>query len=122
MNKIIRLIVLLLFVSTLTFSQQTGYVFTLKKEMACTPVKSQGSTNTCWCFSGISMLESELLRMGKKPVDLSVMYIVRHTYEKKADMYARMHGNCNFAGGGEYGDVLNGLREVGLVPDVVYPG
>jgi len=60
--------------------------------------------------------------MGKKPMDLSEMFIVRHTYEKKAQMYARMHGSSSFAGGGEYGDVLNGIREVGLVPDAAYPG
>ncbi len=122
MNRIFRLIVLLLFVSTLANSQEAGYVFTIKKELACTPVKNQSSTSTCWCFSGISMFESELLRMGKKAYDLSEMYIVRHTYEKKADMYARMHGKSNFAGGGEYGDVLTGSKEIGLVPDVNYPG
>jgi bleomycin hydrolase len=33
-----------------------------------------------------------------------------------------MHGSSTFAGGGEYGDLLNGCREVGLVPDIVYPG
>ena len=122
MNKIFRLVILLLLVSTLANSQETGYIFTMKKDLACTPVKNQSSTSTCWCFSGISLFESELLRMGKKPYDLSEMYIVRHTYEKKADMYARMHGNSTFAGGGEYGDLLNGSREVGLVPDIDYTG
>ena len=122
MNKIFRLVILLLLVSTLANSQETGYNFTMKKDLACTPVKNQSSTSTCWCFSGISLFESELLRMGKKPYDLSEMYIVRHTYEKKADMYARMHGNSTFAGGGEYGDLLNGSREAGLVPDIDYTG
>jgi bleomycin hydrolase len=122
MNRYFKLIVLLLLVSTLANSQETGYVFTMKRELACTPVKNQSSTNTCWCFSGISMFESELLRMGKKAYDLSEMYIVRHTYEKKAEMYSRMHTNSNFAGGGEYGDLLNGSREVGLVSDAAYPG
>jgi bleomycin hydrolase len=122
MNKFLKLTILLLLASTSAFSQETGYVFTMKKELAYTPVKNQNATNTCWCFSGISMLESELLRMGKKPVDLSEMFIVRHTYEKKAQMYARMHGSSTFAGGGEYGDLLNGCREAGLVPDAAYPG
>lgn len=114
--------ILLLLVSTLANGQETGYVFTMKKDLPCTPVKNQNATSTCWCFSGISMLESELLRIGKQPNDLSEMYIVRHTYEKKAEMYARMHGSSTFAGGGEYGDILNGWREVGLVPDAAYPG
>lgn len=122
MTKFLRLLILCILASTLAFSQETGYIFTMKKELACTPVKNQSATSTCWCFSGISMLESELLRMGKKPYDLSEMFIVRHTYEKKALMYARMHGSSTFAGGGEYGDLLYGCREAGLVPENVYPG
>jgi bleomycin hydrolase len=122
MNKFIKLSLLFLFAGTLAFGQETGYTFTMKKELACTPVKNQSSTSTCWCFSGISMLESELLRVGKKPYDLSEMFIVRHTYEKKAQMYVRMHGSSSFSGGGEYGDLLSGIREVGLVPDAAYTG
>ena len=122
MSKCIKLSLLFLLSGTLVFGQETGYTFTMKKELACTPVKNQNSTSTCWCFSGISMLESELLRVGKQPYDLSEMFIVRHIYEKKAQMYARMHGSSSFSGGGEYGDLLNGIREVGLVPDAVYSG
>jgi bleomycin hydrolase len=122
MSRIPKLSIILLLVSLSAFGQETGYTFTIKKEMACTPVKDQNATSTCWCFSGISMFESELLRMGKKQYDLSEMYIVHHTYEKKAQMYTRMHGSANFAGGGEYGDLIEGSREVGLVPDAVYPG
>ncbi len=122
MNKIFRLIILLLLVSTLANSQDSGYIFTMKKEIACSPVKNQSSSSTCWCFSGIAVFESELLRMGKEPYDLSEMYIVRHTYEKKAEMYTRMHGSSNFSGGGEYGDLIEGSREVGLLPDAAYPG
>jgi bleomycin hydrolase len=114
-------VILLLFI-TLSANGQDTFNFTMKKDLACTPVKNQSASSTCWCFSGISMLESELLRIGKKPLDLSEMYIVRHTYENKAKMYARMHGNSTFAGGGEYGDLLNGWKEVGLIPDGAYPG
>ncbi len=122
MKKIFQLIILFVLTGTIAFGQETGFAFTMKKELACTPVKNQSSTSTCWCFSGLSMFESELIRTGKKQYDLSEMYIVRHTYEKKAEMYARMHGSSNFAGGGEYGDVITGISEVGLVPDAAYPG
>lgn len=122
MNKFFRLVISLMLAGTMAYSQGTGYVFTMKKEMPCTSVKNQNVTSTCWCFSGISVFESELMRMGKGTYDLSEMYIVRHTYEKKADMYARMHSHSKFAGGGEYGDLLTGCKEIGLVPDVVYPG
>jgi len=120
-----KLSILLLFFVLCTYaaqSQEAGYIFTMKKDLACTPVKNQNQTNTCWCFSGLSFFESELMRMGKKPYDLSEMFIVRLTYEKKADKYARMHGNCSFAGGGEYHDVINMTREYGLVPEEAYPG
>lgn len=122
MKRIITLFVILSLSAAIASAQGTGYVFTPKKDLACTPVKNQASTNTCWCFSGISLFESELLRMGKPVTDLSEMLIVRHTYEKKADMYARMHGNSTFAGGGEYGDLLTGTAEIGLVPESAYPG
>jgi len=122
MKRVFKLAIILLLVTVSVFGQETGYTFTMKKELACTPVKNQSATSTCWCFSGISMFESELLRMGKEQYDLSEMYIVRHTYEKKAQMYTRMHGSSNFAGGGEYGDLIEGCREVGLAPEAAYPG
>ncbi len=122
MKNIFKIVLTLLLFSTVAFSQETGYTFTMKKEIACTSVKNQNATSTCWCFSGISFLESELIHMGKKTIDLSVMHIVRHTYEKKGEEYARMHGSCSFAGGGEYWDLINGIREAGLVPDEAYPG
>jgi bleomycin hydrolase len=121
MKKILNIVILLL-VCTIAFGQETGFTFTMKKELACTPVKNQAGSSTCWCFSGISMFESELLRMGKGTFDLSEMYIVRHTYEKKAQMYTRMHGSSSFSGGGEYGDLITGSLEAGLVPDAAYPG
>jgi bleomycin hydrolase len=122
MKRISILLLLSSLFCTLAAGQEQGYIFTIKKEMACTPVKNQSSTSTCWCFSGLSMMESELLRMGKKQYDLSEMYIVRHVYGEKAEMYARMHGSSTFSGGSEYGDVINGMKEAGLVPDAVYPG
>jgi bleomycin hydrolase len=122
MKKYLSLVMFLVLTTSIAFSQETGFIFTMKKDIPCTPVKNQNATNTCWCFSGISVFESELIRMGKKPIDLSEMYIVRHTYGKKADMYARMHGSSTLAGGGEYGDLLSGSREIGLVPDAAYPG
>ena len=103
-------------------SQESGYTFTIKKELGHTPVKNQNETSTCWSFSGVSFFESELIRMGKKPLDLSEMYIVRETYKKKANEYARRRGGCSLSGGGEYSDLLSISREDGLIPDAIYPG
>ena len=46
-------------------------VFTTVNQVKTTSVKSQGSTGTCWCFATTSMLESELIRLGKGEIGLS---------------------------------------------------
>lgn len=99
-----------------------GYKFTPIKEIEVTSVKNQSSSGTCWSFSTIAMLESELIRMGKPAVDLSPMYIVRMTYPEKAKRYVRFQGSINFSGGGASEDVLNVIRNFGIVPMEVYTG
>ncbi|MBI9037558.1 MAG: aminopeptidase, partial [Bacteroidales bacterium] len=82
-----------------------GYVFTTIKEIPSTPVKNQYRSGTCWSFSGLGLIESDLLREGKETVDLSEMFVVRNCYSDKAKKYVRFHGNLNFAGGGGFSDV-----------------
>jgi bleomycin hydrolase len=102
--------------------KKDAYEFTIVKEVARTPIKDQAGTSTCWCFATLSFLESELLRMGKEELDLSEMFIVRHTYPEKAKRFVRLHGETNFPHGGACHDVLEMMRLYGLVPDEVYPG
>lgn len=99
-----------------------GYKFTVVKENPITSIKNQGSSGTCWSFSGVGFLESELLRMGKGEHDLSEMYIVRRNYEDKAQKYVRVDGNLNFAQGGSFADVMETLDEYGVVPNEVMNG
>ena len=113
---------LLLLLSTGGLMAQGAYQFQVIKENRITAVKNQSSTGTCWSFSGVSFLESELLRMGKGEFDLSEMYIVRRNYEDKALKHARLHGHLNFAPGGSFADVIETLDAYGVVPDEVYPG
>jgi len=108
-----------------TSAQETdssGYRFTMVKSLAATPVKNQFRTSTCWSFSAISLLESELLRMGKEEFDLSEMFIVRNVYERKARKYVRLHGSATMAGGGAFNDVPAILGDLGMVPEEAYPG
>lgn len=99
-----------------------GYKFTTVKDIPATKVKNQYRSGTCWSFSGIGMLEAELLRMGKGEISLSDMYIVRCAYASKAERYVRFHGKVNFGGGGAFHDVLNVIREQGITPESVYTG
>ena len=96
--------------------------FTDVTVLSHTPVRDQASTSTCWCFSAISFLESELQRMGKPAYDLSEMWIVHHVYHDKAETYVRMHGNNNFGPGGLGHDVFAAIAEHGIVREQDYPG
>lgn len=100
----------------------SGYKFTLIKELPHTSVKDQYRTSTCWSFAGASFIESEILRLGKPEVDLSEMFLVNHCYRDKADRYIRMQGNTNFGEGGLLHDILYVMKNYGLVPESEYPG
>jgi len=98
------------------------YVFKVETEVKRTPVKNQYRTGTCWCFSTVSYLESECLRLGKEELDLSEMFVVRHTYPQKALNYIRLHGKANHSQGGQSHDVIDQIRRYGIVPEEAYPG
>lgn len=98
------------------------YTFTIDVEYPRTAIKSQGSSSTCWSYSTTSFLESELQRIGKPEIELSVMYTVRNTYIDKADQFIRWNGKCEFGPGGADHDVTNSIRKYGIVPWSVYPG
>ena len=99
-----------------------GYEFTVVKENPITSIKNQSNSGTCWSFSGVGFLESELIRTGKGEHDLSEMYIVRRNYADKADKYVRVGGNLNYAQGGSFADVVETLDEYGVIPDADYTG
>ncbi|WP_340114350.1 aminopeptidase C [Maribellus mangrovi] len=99
-----------------------GYVFEEDIDLPSTSVKDQYRSGTCWSFSALSFLESEMLRLGKPKVDLSEMFVVWHTYSEKAKKHVRVHGNLNFSAGGAFHDVTNMIKQFGIVPESVYDG
>ena len=106
---------------------QPEYKFTVVKENPITVVKNQNSSGTCWCFSTISFLESEIIRMKgiKDPAqypDLSEMFVVSWSYKDRADKYVRLNGNLTFGAGSEADDVLDVVRDYGIVPQEAMPG
>ncbi len=104
-----------------TISEE-GYVFTPVIELKSTPVKDQATTGTCWSFATTSLIESELLRMGKGEYDLSEMFIVRNNYiDKLKDNYLRQ-GKGNLGEGSLSHDWMIEFAENGIVPDENYNG
>ena len=129
MPKKYSLLLLLLGARALLWAQEevrhlpgSDRAFSIEVDLAATPIKNQGSSGTCWSFSTLSFLESELLRQGQGEHDLSEMYIVREIYQDKAQHYVRMHGHARFSPGGTFHDVNNVLRDHGLVPQAAYRG
>jgi bleomycin hydrolase len=126
-SKLNSFLILTLFSCAFLFSQTTNvegsnYQFTKVYNYDPSPVLSQGKTSTCWSFSCLSFLESELKRMGKPFVNLSEMYIVRKAYELKAEKYIRMDGKINFGEGGAFHDIPLVIKNFGIVPFDIYNG
>ena len=94
-----------------------GFIFTTVKENPITSIKNQNRAGTCWCYSTMSFLEAELLRMGKGEYDFSEMYTVYNTYMDRAEAAIRMHGDVSFSQGGSFYDVLYGMKKYGLIPE-----
>ena len=97
--------------------QPEGIQFTVVKENPITSVKNQNRAGTCWCYSSLAFIESELLRMGKGEYDFSEMFIVHNTYLDRAEKAVRTHGDVSFAQGGSFYDVIYGMEAFGLVPE-----
>ncbi len=107
--------------------KQVWYKFTDDIRLPATPVRNQAWSGTCWAWSTLSFIESEMMRINhiKDPSqvpELSVFFVVNHCYKEKAKNYVYWHGKVNFDEGGEDHDVMCVLRKYGIVPNSVYTG
>ena len=103
------------------------YQFTTVKANPITSIKNQASSGTCWAFSTISFVESEIIRLnGIKDEaaypDLSEFFVVSHSYSDRADKYVRLDGHLTFSAGSEADDVLDVIRDYGFVPQAEMTG
>ena len=98
------------------------FQFTEVINLENTSIKNQGSSGTCWSYATNSFLESEMVRNGKKPVELAQVFSARNAYLEKGRNYVRMHGAITLGDGGALHDVPNMLKKYGAVPQSVYTG
>lgn len=98
------------------------FTFTPVINIETTSIKSQGSSGTCWSYSGNSFLETEMIHKGKTAVDIAEIYTARCVYIEKAKNYVRMHGAVSWGDGGELHDVVNIYAKYGALPQSVYNG
>jgi len=87
-----------------------------------TPPVSQGETGTCWAFSTISFLESEVYRQTKRELKFSELYTVYWEYVEKAKRFVQEHGNMEFGEGSEANAVMRIWKAYGTVPEEAFPG
>lgn len=86
------------------------------------PPISQGNTNTCWCFSTTSFLETEAYRISKIKVKLSEMYTVWWEYVEKTRRYIEKRGESAFDEGSEANAVTRMWKKYGIIPESDYTG
>ena len=99
-----------------------GWQFTTVDSIAITRVKNQNKSGTCWAYSTLGFLESEVLRIKGKEVDFSQMYVVSKTLIDRATYRARMYNEPKFGEGGSAYDVIYCMQHYGLVPQASMPG
>ncbi len=102
-------------------SPSTGPIH-LIDSAACMPVEDQGTSPTCWVFGTNSLFESDLIKKYDLHVNLSEMFIARYAYVDKIKQYLATNGATYCEGGGQFHDVIRVVRNVGMVPEVVYKG
>jgi len=86
------------------------------------PVISQGAAGTCWSYSTISFIESEINRMHGKRVKLSEPFIVYWEYVEKARRFVQERGDSRFTQGSEANAVTRMMKKYGIVPRSIYDG
>ena len=112
-----------MFAATAAFAQSAPeYEFTTIKELPVTSIKNQANSGTCWCFSALSFIESEVLRTKGDTLDLSEMFVVGKSYHDRAEKYVRLDGHLNFAAGSSFGDVFHVIEDYGIVSQESMPG
>ena len=102
--------------------QWPDYQFTTVKANPITSIKNQASSGTCWCFSTIAVVESDIIRINKIKneadyPDLSEFFVVSHSYSDRASKYVRLDGKLGFSAGSGAGDVFAVLDDYGIVPN-----
>ena len=84
-------------------------------------VKNQDKSGTCWCFSILSVFESELIKQGIQHPDLSEMFVVRNVYIDKAKNYILRQGFTRMGEGAFGQDLFQSIQKHGIVPLDAFP-
>ena len=98
-------------------------VFTTVIENPVTSIKNQNNSGTCWSYSALAFLESEVLKKdpSKTDIDLCESFLVSKTYTDRADRNVRTHGDASFSQGGSFYDAVFCMERYGFIPEGIMP-
>lgn len=96
-------------------------VFTVVKQNPITSIKDQNRSGTCWDYSTLSYIESEILKATGKTYDLCESFVANKTYMDRAIQVVRLHGDCQFAEGGSAYDPIYAIQHYGICPEDAMP-
>ena len=104
-------------------SSNDSLVFTTVIANPVTPIKNQNNSGTCWSYSALAFLESEVIKKDpkKKDIDLCESFLVSKTYTDRADRNVRTHGDASFSQGGSFYDAIFCMDHYGLIPEGLMP-
>ncbi len=122
-NKIIAASVMALMPFTMSAQQDDSLVFTTVIENPVTSIKNQNNSGTCWSYSALAFLESEVLKKHPemKDIDLCESFLVSKTYIDRADRNIRTHNDASFSQGGSFYDAIYCMKHYGLIPEGIMP-
>ncbi len=98
-------------------------IFTTVIANPVTSIKNQNSSGTCWAYSSLAFLESEILKKHPEmtDIDLCESFLVSNTYVDRADKHVRTHGDASFSQGGSFEDAIHCMKHNGLIPEGIMP-
>ena len=82
----------------------------------------QHKSDMCWCFGTISLLESEIARLGRPAVKLSEAYTVYWEFVEKARRFIIRKGDSLIRGGSEPASAIARMKQYGVVRLSDYDG
>ena len=98
-------------------------IFTPIVENPVTSIKNQNNSGTCWAYSSLAFLESEIIKKHPemKDIDLCESFLVSKPYIDRADRNVRTHGDASFSQGGSFYDAIFCMKNYGLIPEGIMP-
>lgn len=101
-------------------AQESFYGLKSQKSIKSSPTKELKRKGTCWSNAGAAFLEAEMMRMGKKEIDLQELDFVHNAFLLKANLYLETKGKFRVGENGIASDVVKCIEKYGMAPESAY--